>query len=201
MRWPSLRTRPCPQCKKLISYSSYSGDGTKWPLTLSYVCQNCGIQWDSVATKREAASLRKYDDFHERRCISIHRLYHKFRDRFMREVPTEKVKRGKKTLQLYDEKWKYDGWEMMKRVRRLEGRPGWEGLHVLSCDDTYHASSSIVLIEHRDGRYYWGTTVLVVTQCDGQPLKEFFLYGSHLEALLPVLLRIQKLHRATKEDA
>lgn len=143
------------------------------------------MAFEAAPTPREAAALHKYDKAQSLRSANIHRLWHKFCHRF-------------KTKNC--QAWKYDGWQLMQKVSRLEGKPGWEGLHVLSCDDSYHASSDIYLIEHRDGDYYWGTTVVVVTQCDGVPLKEFFLYGSHTDPLLTQLLKIQKKHHRSKES-
>lgn len=96
--------------------------------------------------------------------------------------------------------WRWTGWDLIKRVEKwAEKYP--KDVYIAGCDDTYHTTSNIVLVLHRTGRRLWGTTVYVLTQCDGLPPKEFFLYSGHahdLERALRVIRRFEPYYRADR---
>lgn len=48
-------------------------------------------------------------------------------------------------------------------------------IKLVRCGDSTHSCSLLVLIPHRDGENYWGTTVIYVPQHGGYN-NEFFLY-------------------------
>lgn len=68
----------------------------------------------------------------------------------------------------------------------------------LMCDDTYHATSDLVLVTHEIQDDWMGVTVMMIPQCDGRPPAEFFLYPGHVNALLQELRKIQKRTRTIK---
>jgi hypothetical protein len=94
--------------------------------------------------------------------------------------------------------WAYNGYDFMRRVRALEGRKAWRGLHVLSCDDSYYSSSVLVLIEHEGRTHYHGISVVVIPQCSGQPPCEFFLYEEHAKGVVKALQPLLKKYKKSK---
>jgi hypothetical protein len=60
-------------------------------------------------------------------------------------------------------------------------------VHVLGTDDSYFASSSLVLVEHKTERQFMGITVVFIPQCAPGPPTEFFLYPCHMEPLYKLL--------------
>lgn len=65
----------------------------------------------------------------------------------------------------------------------------------MGCDDTYFASSNLVLIEHASKTEYMGTTVVFIPQCTGEDPVEFFLYPGHRECLVKFLKSLGGLRK------
>jgi hypothetical protein len=116
--------------------------------------------------------------------MGLHHLWHKFTRRF----------KDRKT-----QKYKLSGYALIRAIERWVDRNAF-ARNVQQCriDDSYHAGSDVFLIPHEHDGEYWGTTVLVVTQCDGQPPCEFFLYDHHAKGLYSALDKILKKHRSGK---
>lgn len=74
--------------------------------------------------------------------------------------------------------WKWSGPELMDHVTKWAKKYPRD-VHIAGIDDTFFAGSYLVLVLHRVGNRLWGTTVYVLTQCDGEPPKEFFMYPGH----------------------
>lgn len=183
------------QCNHKYKVSSFSGctvhaksrihnPGTKnayqcAPLTLGERCDKCGDRQDRAATAKERLKYHKYRLECDRHSKAIHKLWHKFMDEFIDfDQPIEK-------------RWKYRGYDMMERVAKFAKKH--PEVKITGCDDSYHAGSDIVLVPHIDSLAkdkrdrYWGTTVIVIPQCDGQYPCEFFLYPGHKKDLLKAL--------------
>lgn len=137
----------------------------------------------------------------------VHEVWHKFTKKFYKykkvKVTKEERKRwpvlfGKRKYQTYRDGWKYTGYKLMRAVRKFaEKYP--KNVEVLSIDDSAHASSDMVFIHHirkygKDKGKNWGTTVVVITQCDGQPPCEFFMYPGHQKQILKSLQNISKIN-------
>lgn len=115
---------------------------------------------------------------------NVHRIWHNFAKIFLNEdCPPDK-------------KWKYTGYDFMHRVEKYVKRH--PEIKLCPCDDSFFASSTIAFIPHFDpeennkSKRYFGTTVVVIPQCDGQQPCQFFLYPGHVENLLKELKKIEK---------
>jgi len=64
-----------------------------------------------------------------------------------------------------------------------------EDVHIVRCDDAMFASSILVLIDHRSKKEYFGTSVVYIPQCQGEPAN-FFLYPGDRRALLQALNKL-----------
>lgn len=110
--------------------------------------------------------------------VPVHRVWHDFCSRFCKE----------------DHDWKMTGHDLMEAVEE------WACSHkghvrVVGCDDDYHASSLLVLIEHKSKDQYMGTTVVFIPQCTGEKPIRFFLYPGHRLDLMTALLEIDVASR------
>ena len=105
----------------------------------------------------------------------VHTVWHEFSRRF-------KTKDGFK--------YKKKGYDLMVAVERWQKRH-LKDVRIVGVDDSYFASSYLVLVEHKTARQYMGTTVVVVPQCTGEDPLEFFLYPSHRKGLIEALLGIR----------
>ena len=167
----------CASCSKRLTTFSYNGKGKR--TLLHFYCQKCKTETTVIPTGSTAKEVAAYTKETERRSTAIHQLWHKFCKQF-------KTKDGA---------WRHqDPYQLSLTVEALCGTKGWEGLHVVRCDDAVHAGSDLILVEHCDHKtgYYFGTTIVYVPQCTGEPPTEFFLYLSHLKQLLTVLQTIKK---------
>jgi hypothetical protein len=83
-------------------------------------------------------------------------------------------------------------------------------VRLVGCDDAYHASSDLILIEHMVPRVYqdepveepakyMGTSVVYVTQCAPGSVAQFFLYPGHRQSLLRALFDIEMEGQHVKE--
>lgn len=158
-------------CDHDFELSSYGGS----PLRLTFRCSKCKAERHREATQKEAEffkwpELGSDDD--------IHKVWHEV----VRELTTEE-----------GDAFDFDlvaDWE--NRLTTLIERYPNHVQHV-GCDDSYHSSSDLILVEHAtqaaaDRPKYMGTTVLYIPQCSGEKPIHFFLYPGHKMALMKALL-------------
>lgn len=134
---------------------------------------HCGEEHERKMTCEEK---RRCDEelFYPKLKNDVHRVYHQFAKKFKK-----------------DDKFLFTGYDLMERAEKWAKKfPG--DVRIVGCDDSVHASSSLVLIEHRANTDYMGTTVVYVPQCTGESPIEFFLYPSHRSSLLKALHEIAK---------
>jgi len=153
----------------------------------------CGHEVSRPMTKREIWARKKADLSDEVESQRQNRVCHEF-DRTFRVLENRPVTiGGKKVKSLVDTGWKYEGYEFMSRVRKWAKKYP-NDVYICGIDDAHFASSDIVFILHRPSpKRIWGTTVIVITQCDGKPPKEFFMYPGHASGILETLQEIGKL--------
>jgi hypothetical protein len=98
------------------------------------------------------------------------------------------------------ESWKYLGWELQEKIDKWAQKYP-EDVAITGIDDTSFTSSDVVMVLHRVGKRVWGTTVYVVTQCDGQTPIEFFMYPNHRAQLQEALEAMSKFRPWDKMHA
>lgn len=122
-----------------------------------------------------AERKRDHDFFYPPPSKDVHLIYHRFVKRFMKD----------------GDKFKLTGYSLMCAVEKWAAQyPGQ--VTVVGCDDSVHASSNLILIEHASEVDYMGTTVLYIPQCTGEEPIEFFLYPGHRKELIKVLRSLGK---------
>ena len=151
------------------------------PVHVTLRCERCGLAYERPATKREAACSPGF--FEEKApADDIHYVWHRFCDEVL-EAKTEggELLRGYQ-LSLAAEEW-------AKKFPRH--------VRLVSCDDSHHSSSDLILVEHMAKRKYMGTTVVYIPQNGpvGEDLAtgryaSFFLYGGHRWELMETLKQI-----------
>lgn len=141
------------------------------PLTVVFNCK-CGEQIIRKATKKEKEK-HKLQISHSNNIHKIFREYIKLENEYKNDLYK---------LQCVVERWakKYP-----------------KHVSVIGCDDDYHSSSVLVLIEHRTEHYYHGTTVVFIPQCAGHKPVRFFLYENHLDNLIKTLVNIRKRSKSS----
>lgn len=95
--------------------------------------------------------------------------------------------------------WKYDDNDsLMDAICLWADKQDPINFSFVSCDDSYHTSSDLILIHHiwteEVTKHWWGTTVVFIAQCDGQPPAEFFLYPGHAKYLMNSLGKVMELN-------
>jgi hypothetical protein len=155
------------------------------PPSIHFACRKCDERQERALHPKEIAALAVIDAAEDARSKVMHRLYQTFTKRYLK-------------LTVADNEWKWQGWELMKRIERAANGP-LRGIKLLRCDDNYHASSMLAVIPHevRIGTRldeYWGTTIVYVSQCSGEPPVRLFLYGSHAKPLHTLLGQIVRAH-------
>lgn len=115
--------------------------------------------------------------------MPVHRVWHDFQARFLGED---------------GETWNMIGYDLMRAVRRW-AKPYKNDVKVVGCDDDFHASSSLVLIEHKAEDQYMGTTVVFIPQCTGEKPTRFFLYPRHRTELIMSLMAMDAYSRGPME--
>jgi len=89
-----------------------------------------------------------------------------------------------------DYRWKdyEDNYQLMEQVEIWIEKRNSENIDLIGCDDNYHSNSDLILFHHvytdNEEKKWWGTTVLFLAQCSGDPPAEFFLYPGHAKALI-----------------
>ena len=136
-------------------------------LTLSFYCTKCKRSLERKATPGERA-------FHKQNCyalykpMSIHKVWHDFRKRFM--------KKGSIT------EFKWSGYDLILRVERWAKKYP-DDVRICSVDDSHFCGSYLVLIESKNKNTqpvyepfrYMGTNVVFIPQCSGESPIQFFL--------------------------
>lgn len=152
--------------------SSYSKE------TLGFRCARCKQIVDRPMTPKEKKELVKHLREEKTRSQHIHGPYWDFNKRFKEQSAPYAFKQQGFDLMQDVEKW----------AKKYPDR-----VFITSCDDTHFTSSMLVFITGDDpGGGYWGTNVVAISQCDGLPPKEFFLYPGHAQGVLDVLAALQK---------
>lgn len=146
------------------------------------VCRKCqehrDIQYDATVSK----AYRTYAKVGNAEFKQLYRTWHAFERRFKNPDTGE---------------WKLTGYDFMQAVERwAKRRPD---VHVLGTDDSYFATSSLVLVEHKTERQFMGITVVFIPQCAPGPPTEFILCPCHAEPLYR-LLKSHKQWRDQKWD-
>jgi hypothetical protein len=123
------------------------------------------------------------------RKMRIHTVWYEFVQRFKMKSP--------------ESKYRWTAYDLMVRVEKWAKRYP-KDVRIVGIDDSYFASSILVLIEHKTARTYMGTTVVVIPQCTGESPLEFFLYPDHRRGLLGALLGIgaaaRPIERRERQD-
>lgn len=156
-------------------------------------CKKCPEEQIRPHTERSLIAMDKHDKFFEQKMDRQNKIADEFDKKF--RIQQEVVFKG------YDNKtfrskeatsWKWEGYELIRRVEKWATKYP-KDVFVCSIDDTHFSSSVIVFILHRPTRRkLWGTSVIVLTQCDNKPPKEFFMYPSHREGIQEALAAMAK---------
>ena len=150
---------------------------------LGWRCAACGERVERPMTAAERRLWSAYRKQEAKDLKATHGPYHAFVKRFKDE----------------DDNWRLAGYEFMKASEKWAARYP-ERVCCVPCDDTYFSSSLLVLITHEvPGRHWMGVTVVVISQCDGLPPKEFFLYPNHAEFLMQALKTMKPRMKLRKD--
>jgi len=113
--------------------------------------------------------------------MNVHKVYHLFKKKFFNES---------------NNSWNYKGYEMMEMIDKWAKKYPKE-VEILGIDDSCNASSYMVLINQFESKkVLWGTTVIIIPQCDGQPPCEFFLYPDHRKGITEAFKKLDKYKEA-----
>jgi hypothetical protein len=142
---------------------------------IGFRCKTCPYEIERKTTPFEKKQMHS-----ETRTNTIHKVNWDFAKTFMKRwKPGQKLE------------WKYKAYDLMTRVRKWAKKYP-KDVMVCRIDDSYNASSDLVFILHRIGRRLWGTSCYTITQCDGQPPNEWFMYPSHREGIQKALAIMAK---------
>lgn len=154
---------------------------------LSFRCKLCAEMIERPITREETKILTVHKNEERKRTQFVNGPYWDFCKTF--KTPGMSPGTSAFTLQ---------GFDLMEAVEKWADK--WpDRVLITSCDDMSFTSSLMVFItgdEPNGG--YWGTHCIVISQCDGQPPKEFFMYPGHSQGVLDVLNNIQKRHRRAR---
>ncbi len=157
--------------KHIFEVRSWSGKD------ISYQCTKCDEWVVRKMTKKELAHFNKKHLFHPSRDDNIHYVWHKLVNALGKDWEENTIQDAKINL----------GGICGRFAKRFP-----ETVTALRCDDSYHASSDLILISHEAKRSWMGVTVLMFPQCDGRPPAQFFLYENHIDDLIKTLTKIRK---------
>lgn len=127
----------------------------------------CGEKRERTMTSAERRREQRIQAETDR----MHRVYKEFRTEFRAEPGG---------------RWNWTGYELMERIEEWAKKHPRDVL-VMGIDDGTFSSSTLAFILHRDGGRLWGTSVVGVTQNDGQPPFEYFMYPGHAHVILLAL--------------
>jgi len=165
-------------------------------LAKEVMCKTCGERWEVPFTAEEKRLWRERLKKDDQRMKAIHGLGWSFQKAFYRykkvrlspkdyaqSVKTYNIickgkrKKNLSRYRLYRDGWKFSGYEMMRQVEKFAKKH--PEVVICHCDDSYHAGSMVAFIPHRAKEEYWGTTVVSIPQCTGEPPLEMFFYPGH----------------------
>ncbi len=126
----------------------------------------CGENKERKVTQEEARLQKKISKLLN---VDLHGVFQKWR----------KVAKGK------------NGYPLMVAAEKFAAEHP-EHCSLCSIDDSYFASSSILVIHHGTGDNFMGSSWFVLTQLDGQPMCEFFTYSGHARTILEAVKIIGK---------
>ncbi len=179
-------------CKHRFRFAWYSGRGRggrkikilkktllSKALTFGFRCDKCGEQVERKATPKERA-------LHDKRVAwprkpHVHTVWHEFQRRFKKNGHGEN-------------EYRLIGYDLMVSVEKWAKKYPRE-VRCVGIDDSYFASSLLLLVEHRHSRGYMGTTAVVIPQCTGDKPMEFFLYPNDRNSLIAALVNIRAAAR------
>jgi len=116
-----------------------------------------------------------HKQFHPAPRDDVHFVWHKFMSKFMSRTT---------------DGYRLNGYALMQAVERWAAKYP-KDVFITGCDDGSHASSNLVVIEHRSAQMYMGATVVYIPQLSGTPT-EFFLYPWAQQGLIETLGKLGK---------
>jgi hypothetical protein len=109
---------------------------------------------------------------------NIHKVYHSFCKKFKENGDPQGMYLSK-------------GYSLMIAVQKwAKNYPN--DIKIVGIDDSFHAGSDLVLIEHKTNTDYFGITAVVIPQCSGENPIEFFMYPNHQKDLIKALQACKK---------
>ena len=166
------------KCKHKWYVSATSGVPARSKLRKSYWpqiyfrCVNCTDTKQRDMTEKEIVKHREQQREEEAHASQVHTLWHLFVKRFQA-----------------DGKWKYQGYELMKRVRKFAA--AHPEIIITGCDDNHFCSSDIVFVPHEADGKWMGATMMIISQ-HGNPPVDIFLYPGHAQGLVDSLFQLHK---------
>lgn len=149
--------------------------------SFTYGCR-CGIREERPTTKEQKKEFRKSinEMLHPKPEDNVHLVWYKFCKKFMKDM-----------------KFKYKGYDLMRRIDKyIESNPE---IIAVTCDDDSFCGSSLYSIPHDCKNQFMGTMIVYVPQCTGEEPTRFFLYPSHNNELIKLLLKRQAKAKKYKE--
>lgn len=165
--------KPCKAHEFASPSALFHRDGVPW---VTEVCKVCGFEHNRKADPKK---FQKFQDLEKRSIEETHGPVNAMEDLIetTKDLPP---------------------WDRIQAAVRLANK--WGGrISRFGCDDQNFTNSSLFLVDASSelGGVH-GTWVFFFPQCSGDPISRFFLYPSHMEALLPGLLQWH-LNQCNKE--
>jgi hypothetical protein len=149
---------------------------------LRFVC-NCGKTFSRDVTPKELKRLVQRSENVFKHAAKRHKLWEKVSKKII--VPNGCRPR---TPTNYKSLFTKEGYHLMEYMRWLQ-RTNPE-LISARCDDRHFMNSDLWFIPHEADGEFMGVTMLVVPQCNDEPLK-MFLYPAHINGLIEVLKKFK----------
>lgn len=141
--------------------------------SLEFSCA-CGERTSRQPTNKEIKSIVAHGNACNRRIKQIHSIWHSY-------------------LKLQEKNKDKIGYDYIKIVEKWAKK--YPSVQIVTCDDSCHATSRLVLIPHEIEDEYWGTSVVYMPQCTEEKSIDFFLYPHHCSDLLK---HLNDIHAKTK---
>lgn len=90
-------------------------------------------------------------------------------------------------------------YDVMQAIEGYAKRKPESGIMITDVDDDAFASSNLVIMPHQSDYEYMGASVIFVPQCTGEKPIKFFMYPSHVDGLMRVLKKLQKLAKKKRK--
>jgi hypothetical protein len=150
---------------------------------ITFSCDECKQEWTRRITENEQGLVDKIEDLTSK---DTHDVWWEFQSEFMDGAS-------------FNNEWKMVGSDLQDAIMEwAEKYP--DMVWVSACDDSWFASSIVVLIQHGTGDNYMGLSVVVVPQLDGQNPFTFFLYPGHAHFLMKGLEKHRGEYLPMPED-